>query len=380
MNRLKHYGTSGRIYNILQSNIITLPCPVSLSIWWNFGSCLGLILLLQVIRGLFLRMHYCSDIALAFDSISHIIRDVNLGWLLRYLHANGASFFFIALYLHIARGVYYGSYMFIIVWYIGVGLLLLSMAVAFLGYTLPWGQIRFWGATVITNLLSALPYVGNTLVYWLWGGFAVDNATLYRFFTLHFMLPFVLLGLAGLHIWFLHFTGSNNPLGISASSDIIPFHCYFTIKDIFGFCLFLRALLLVVLFYPLFFMEAENFVPANAMVTPPHIVPEWYFLFAYAILRCIPSKLGGVLALLTSILVLLTLCHTHTQAMKGLSFYGLVKLIFWSLVSIFWLLTLCGALPMEAPFTTLVRALTIFYFAFFATLCIFRKFWDLILS
>ena len=353
---------------------------MSLSVWWNIGSCLGLVLLVQVIRGLFLRMHYCCDISLAFDSISHIIRDVQQGWLLRYLHANGASFFFIALYLHIARGVYYGSYMFVIVWYIGVFLLLLSMALAFLGYTLPWGQIRFWGATVITNLLSAVPYVGNTLVYWLWGGFAVDNATLYRFFTLHFMLPFVLSGLVGLHIWYLHFTGSNNPLGISASSDIVPFHWYFTIKDILGFCLFMSAFLLVVLFSPQLFMEAENFSPANALVTPPHIVPEWYFLFAYAILRCIHRKLGGVLALLSSILILLSLCHTHTQAMKGLSFYGLVKLIFWSLVTIFWLLTLFGALPMEPPFSNLVRFITFFYFAFFATLSFCRMFWDFLLS
>lgn len=273
-------------------------------------------------------MHYSCDRALSFSRLSHIIRDVYFGWFLRSLHANGASFFFLALYAHIGRGIYYGSYLYIGVWYVGVLLLLLVIATSFLGYVLPWGQISFWGATVITNLLSAIPYVGNSLVTWLWGGFSIDTPTLTRFFTLHFLIPFVVSGLSMIHIFYLHQTGSNNPLGVTRLQDAVPFHWYYTGKDVFGFGVFLSGLLFLVFFNPQLLGEADNFIPANPLATPAHIVPEWYFLFAYAILRGIPSKLGGVFALLSSILVLMVLSWTHSQNIKGLAFYGLVKVSF----------------------------------------------------
>lgn len=365
--------------SVFRTSILSLPCPVSLSIWWNFGSCLGLVLASQFLSGLLLSIHYCCDTSLAFASVSHILRDVQYGWFLRSLHANGASFFFLAIYLHVGRGIYYGSYTLVLVWFVGVCLLLLSMGVAFLGYTLPWGQISFWGATVITNLLSAVPYFGDTLVVWLWGGFSVDAATLMRFYSLHFLLPFLLSGLASLHIWYLHFTGSNNPLGVSAYSDIISFHSFFSYKDVIGFMILYRIILFVVLFFPTLLMEADNFIPANAMSTPPHIVPEWYFLFAYAILRTIHSKLGGVIALFSSLLILASLSLSHYQAMKGLTYYGPVKIFYWAFVTVFFLLTLFGGLPMEPPYRSLVPLLTLYYFGFFFFLGRLRKFWDKLL-
>jgi len=282
----------------------------------------------QLLTGFFLSLHYCRDSALAFSSVSHISRDVWFGWLLRSLHANCASFFFFCMYLHIGRGVYYGSYCLLGPWSAGIVMLLVTMASAFLGYTLPWGQISFWGATVITNLFSALPYIGHDLVFWLWGGFSVDGPTLSRFFSFHFVLPFLLTGLSALHISLLHITGSNNPLGISSHSDKVAFHSFYTFKDIFGFSLLLALVLLVCTLFPNFFMEPDNFVPANSLVTPVHIVPEWYFLFAYAILRCVPSKMGGVLGLLFSILALFTLMFSHSQKIKGLCFYGFVKFFY----------------------------------------------------
>ena len=333
-----------------------------------------------MLSGLFLAIHYTSASSISFSSLSHIIRDVYGGWFLRSLHANGASFFFVALYAHIGRGIYYGSYMFKGVWYVGVILLLLVMAAAFLGYVLPWGQIRFWGATVITNLFRAVPYVGTSLVTWLWGGFAVDNPTLTRFFTLHFLLPFVVTAITIIHIFFLHQTGSNNPLGVSSLADAVPFHCYYSIKDIFGFNIFVGALLFLVFFFPQLLGEAVNFVPANPIVTPPHIVPEWYFLFAYAILRSVPSKLGGVRALVASIVILVLLPVSHYQSIKGLTFYGPVKFIFWMHVVCFLLLTAGGSWPVEAPYLYLSRALSLLYFSFYALIGLYRWLWDIALD
>nr|AIG52568.1 cytochrome b [Ctenotus decaneurus]AIG52569.1 cytochrome b [Ctenotus delli] len=356
------------ILKIVNSSFIDLPSPSNISAWWNFGSLLGLCLIAQVLTGLFLAMHYTADISSAFSSVAHICRDVQYGWLIRNLHANGASMFFICLYLHIGRGLYYGSYMFKETWNIGVVLLLLVMATAFVGYVLPWGQMSFWGATVITNLLSAIPYIGTSLVEWIWGGFSVDNATLTRFFTFHFLLPFAIMGASMLHLLFLHETGSNNPTGLSSNTDKIPFHPYYSYKDLLGATLFLMILLLLALFSPNLLGDPENFTPANPLVTPPHIKPEWYFLFAYAILRSIPNKLGGVLALLFSILILMLVPALHTSKQRGNAFRPFSQALFWTLVSNIIILTWIGGQPVEDPFITIGQIASTTYFIIFLIL------------
>nr|ABV64566.1 cytochrome b [Gymnothorax berndti] len=356
------------ILKIANDALVDLPTPSNISAMWNFGSLLGLCLITQILTGLFLAMHYTSDISTAFSSVAHICRDVNYGWLIRNLHANGASFFFICLYMHIARGLYYGSYLYKETWNIGVALFLLVMMTAFVGYVLPWGQMSFWGATVITNLLSAVPYVGNTLVQWIWGGFSVDNATLTRFFAFHFLLPFVVLAATMLHLLFLHETGSNNPAGLNSDADKIPFHPYFSYKDLLGFIIMLTALTCLALFYPNVLGDPDNFTPANPMVTPPHIKPEWYFLFAYAILRSIPNKLGGVLALLFSILVLMLVPLLHTSKQRALTFRPASQILFWLLVADMLILTWIGGMPVEHPFIIIGQTASVLYFTLFLVL------------
>nr|ACR03102.1 cytochrome b [Sphaerodactylus vincenti] len=353
------------VMKILNGALVDLPTPTNISAWWNFGSLMGLCLMAQLATGLFLAMHYTADISLAFSSIAHITRDVQHGWLIRNLHANGASMFFICLYFHIGRGLYYGSYLYKETWNTGVLLFFLVMATAFVGYVLPWGQMSFWGATVITNLLSAIPYIGTNLVQWIWGGFSVDNATLTRFFTFHFLLPFVILAAMMLHLMFLHETGSNNPTGLNSNTDKIAFHPYFSYKDMLGAATMLMLLLYLALFSPYLLGDPENFSPANPLVTPPHIKPEWYFLFAYAILRSIPNKLGGVLALALSIAILFVAPVLHNSKQRSTIFRPLTQLTFWSLVSTVALLTWIGGQPVEDPFIIIGQLTSIMYFLTF---------------
>nr|YP_006576054.1 cytochrome b [Euspilotus scissus]ACZ58581.1 cytochrome b [Euspilotus scissus] len=364
------------VTSIINNALIDLPSPSNISSWWNFGSLLGLCLGIQLLTGIFLAMHYTANIELAFNSVVHICRDVNSGWLLRTIHANGASMFFICIYLHTGRGIYYSSYFLKHTWFVGVIILFVTMATAFLGYVLPWGQMSFWGATVITNLVSAIPYLGTTIVQWIWGGFSVDNATLTRFFTFHFLFPFIIVALVMIHLLFLHQTGSNNPLGSNSNLDKIPFHPYFSIKDLVGFMILVAFLVLISLIYPYDLGDPDNFIPANPLVTPVHIQPEWYFLFAYAILRSIPSKLGGVIALVLSIAILLILPFTGTKNLQSNQFYPINKVLFWYFVVFAILLTWIGARPVEDPYIIVGQTLTVLYFSYFILNPLIHKWWD----
>nr|QOL00645.1 cytochrome b [Kingdonella pienbaensis] len=373
--RLKH-----PLIKIINNSLVDLPAPTNISFWWNFGSLLGLCLVIQIVTGLFLAMHYTSNIEMAFSSVVHICRDVNNGWIIRTLHANGASMFFICIYLHVGRGIYYGSYKYMYTWMIGTVILFLVMATAFMGYVLPWGQMSFWGATVITNLLSAIPYLGMDLVQWVWGGFAVDNATLNRFFTFHFVLPFMIAAMAGIHLFFLHQMGSNNPLGIDGNIEKIPFHPYFTYKDLITFILLTSLLIMLCLINPYLLGDPDNFVPANPLVTPVHIQPEWYFLFAYAILRSIPNKLGGVIALFLSISILMILPFYNKTSFRGIQFYPINQIMFWIMVTIVILLTWIGKRPVEEPYIMTGQILTVIYFSYFLIDVHIANMWNKLLN
>nr|YP_010610822.1 cytochrome b [Paratkina nigrifasciana]WAP91643.1 cytochrome b [Paratkina nigrifasciana] len=376
----KSFIKKNPMLKIINNSLVDLPAPLNLSAWWNFGSILGICLMIQLVSGILLSMHYTSNIEMAFFSVNHITRDVNYGWLMRTIHSNGASMFFVCLYLHTGRGVYYGSYKYMKTWIVGLIILLLTMATAFLGYVLPWGQMSFWGATVITNLLSAFPYIGITLVNWIWGGFSVDNATLSRFFSLHFLLPFIIVMMVIIHLFLLHITGSNNPIGLNSNSDKIPFHPFFSIKDIMGFMFILTSLLILNMTEPYMLSDPDNFTPANPMVTPIHIQPEWYFLFAYAILRSIPNKLGGVIALFLSIIIFIILPFTMMNKFKGIMFYPINQINFWIFFSTILLLTWIGARPVEMPYSEVGFSLTILYFSYFIIDPIISKMWDKLIN
>lgn len=356
------------VFSPINSALVDLPSPSSISYMWNFGSLLGLCLVLQIATGIFLAMHYCADVSLAFSSIAHITRDVNYGFVLKYLHANGASAFFLCVYIHIARGLYYGSYLRNHLWFSGISIFLIMMITAFIGYVLPWGQMSFWGATVITNFLSAIPYIGTDIVQWVWGGFSVNNATLSRFFSLHYLFPFLLAGLILIHLILLHTTGSNSPIGLNPNSDKVPFHIYFTSKDAYGFLLLGLLLSLLIFYSPNMLGDPENFINANPLVTPVHIMPEWYFLFAYAILRAIPNKLGGVIALVLSVIILATLPFTHTSKLKSLTFRPLGKFFYWVFMANFIFLTWIGSKPVEDPFIFMGQISSLVYFSYFLLL------------
>nr|ABL09077.1 cytochrome b [Onchidella borealis] len=357
-------------------SLVGLPSPISFSIWWNGGSILGVLLMVQIITGLILSMHYTADMVNTFNSVIHIIRDTPMGWLLRAIHANGASLFFLFLYLHIGRGLYYQSYITQVrTWMIGVTILLISMGTAFLGYVLPWGQMSYWGATVITNLLSAIPYLGPSTVEWVWGGFSVGQSTLNRFFSLHFLLPFLIGGFSAIHILFLHEKGSTNPLGDLNHINKISFHPYYSWKDIVGFMVLFMMLAIVSFFYPALLTDPDNFTCANPMVTPTHIQPEWYFLFAYAVLRSIPSKLGGVVALVLSVTIFYILPIGNLGTAMPAAFTPPYQVFFWNFVLVFLLLTWLGACPIEEPYLSLAGPLTLIYFVMIPLMIFIPHLW-----
>jgi ubiquinol-cytochrome c reductase cytochrome b subunit len=355
------------ILSVVDGHIIDYPAPINLSYAWSFGALAGICLGIQIVTGIFLAMHYTPHIDLAFSSVEHIMRDVNSGWLIRYMHANGASMFFIVVYCHIFRGLYYGSYMAPRehLWCSGVVIFLLMMATAFMGYVLPWGQMSFWGATVITNLFSAIPVAGPSIVEWLWGGFSVDNATLNRFFSLHFLMPFVIAGMVIAHIALLHRDGSNNPLGIDSSMDKIAFYPYYYVKDLFSVVVFVVFFSLFLFYYPNLLGHPDNYIPADPMSTPAHIVPEWYFLPFYAILRSIPDKLGGVAAMGGAIVILLFLPFINTSEVRSAAFRPLYRKLFWFIFADFLLLGWIGQEIVETPFIEIGQVGTVFYFLYF---------------
>jgi len=364
---MRERWTKNSLLSIANNHIIDYPTATNISYLYGFGSLAGLMLVVQILTGIFLAMHYTAHIDLAFSSVEHIMRDVNNGWLIRYAHANGASFFFLVVYIHIARGLYYGSYMTPRehLWASGVVIFILMMATAFIGYVLPWGQMSFWGATVITNLFSAIPLIGDSIVQWLWGGFSVDNATLNRFYSLHYLLPFLIAGLVIAHLVLLHTNGNTNPLGIESKTDTVPFYPYLHVKDLFGFIVLMTLFTFVVYFYPNSLGHPDNYIPANPMVTPPHIVPEWYFLPFYAVLRSIPDKLGGVLAMGGALVVLLLMPLLNTSEIRSTAFRPIFRKLYWFLIMDFLILGWIGGNEVETPYIEIGQIATVLYFAFF---------------
>jgi ubiquinol-cytochrome c reductase cytochrome b subunit len=369
---MKWFESRLPVMGLLYPTAITFPTPRNLNYFWTFGAILMAFLVIQLITGIVLAMHYTPHVDFAFESVEHIMRDVNYGWLLRYLHANGSSLFFLAVYIHIFRGLYYGSYKAPreILWIVGVLILLLMMATAFMGYVLPWGQMSFWAATVITNLFSAIPLVGTEVTQWLWGGYAVDNPTLNRFFALHYLLPFAIVGAVVLHVWALHTPGNNNPLGVDTKTkqDTLPFHPYYTVKDSFALVVFFLLFAALVFYAPNYLSHPDNYIKANPLVTPAHIVPEWYFLPYYAILRAVPDKLGGVIAMFASIGVLLVLPWLDTSKVRSANYRPMYIPFFWILVGVSIGLGYLGSKPPEGGYVIAARILTAYYFLHFLIL------------
>ena len=355
------------LLSITNNHLISYPTPINIHYAWNFGFLASMCLIIQIVTGIFLAMHYTPHIDLAFSSLEHIMRDVNYGWLLRYTHANGASMFFIIVYLHMFRGLYFGSYTRPrhLVWVIGVLILLLMILTAFIGYVLPWGQMSLWGATVITNLVSAIPIIGDNLVYWLWGGFSVDNATLNRFYSFHYLFPFIIAALSLVHLALLHQDGSGNPLGVESSVDKISMYPYFIVKDVLGLVLFILFFSVFIYFYPNTLGHPDNYIEANPMVTPAHIVPEWYFLPFYAILRSIPHKLGGVVAMVAAILILALLPWAHSTEIRSSRFRPLYRLFYYSIIICCLILGWIGGMPVEEPYVLIGQVASIYYFLYF---------------
>nr|YP_009118050.1 cytochrome b [Brachyuropus grewingkii]AJF22811.1 cytochrome b [Brachyuropus grewingkii] len=372
----KSITNANSLMKIFTKTFITLPAPTNISTLWNFGSLLSLCLTIQIVSGLFLASAYSANLDSSFALVTQVMETTDKGWLIRSVHANGGSLFFACLYLHVGRGLYYSSYTLTHVWSAGTTMLLMIMATAFMGYVLPANQMSFWGASVITNLFSEVPYLGPTIVQFIWGGGSVDTPTIMRFFTFHFFLPFLILALVMVHITFLHQTGSNNPLGISSTTSKVSFNSFLSFKDLFGVALTTLIFLFINFYWPLLLSDHENFTPADPSVTPNHIQPEWYFLFAYAILRSIPNKLGGVIALLLSVLILYTLPFTSLAKMKSTYFYPLNTLLFWGFIVTVVLLTWIGARPVEQPYIFTGQILTVMYFTYFVTAPLLAKLWD----
>nr|AZL93450.1 cytochrome b [Pristaulacus sp. ZJUH_2016030] len=372
----KSFISFNSLFNNLFNSFMNLPTPINISLFWKIGSILGLFLLIQIISGLFISMHFNSSSILAFNSIIHIMNNINYGWLFRFIHINGATMFFIFLFIHIGRGIYYESYNLIAVWFIGILIFLLSMMTAFLGYVLPWGQMSFWGATVITNLLSTIPLFGTTLTLWIWGGFSVNSPTLNRFYSIHFILPFLILFFVIIHLMLLHLTGSNNPLGVNSNFYKIIFYPYFSSKDLLMYFIILTLFFINISWFPNKFLDPENFLKSNPMITPIHIQPEWYFLFAYSILRSIPNKLGGVIALISSILIILIFPFINFSKFYSLSFFPLNQMLFWSFVNFVIILTWIGMCPVEYPFIFIGQLFTMFYFLYFFINSFFIFIWS----
>nr|ALD88454.1 cytochrome b [Megachile sculpturalis] len=367
---------NNKLLNIMNNSVIILPTPVNINYFWNFGSLLGMFLLIQLITGLLLSMNYCPNMNMAFYSIINIMKNINSGWLIRDIHMNGASFYFLCMYMHISRNIYYHCYLNSHVWNIGILILFMSMGTAFMGYVLPWGQMSFWGATVITNLISAVPYIGDSIVLWIWGGFSINNATLNRFFSFHFIFPLMIFMMVIMHLFFLHMNGSSNPFGTNSNIYKIPFNPYFIIKDLIGFILMLLIFLFIILEMPYYLSDPDNFIPANPMNTPPHIKPEWYFLFAYSILRCIPNKLGGVLALFFSIFILFSMPMMKFNKLSTNKFLPNNQVMFWLFINSFIMLTWLGGQNIEVPFIYLNMLFTNIYFLFFFINPLSMKLWE----